>query len=471
MTVINIGESCSSNVKFVFEDRECPCGVPAIAHNLFKGEYLSSFPVLGEDSVILYIGLGKAKELDCIRIKSAAAKAQKQMRKWNIMQFSIDICELVESAGIKAVWDIAEGIQLGAYQLKPDEDIFKISLSGVPDALKAKALRLLEKAESVSKSILFARNLVNAPANHMTPADMAEAIKDFCASPQIEVEIIEQDKAEQLGMGAFLTVGKSSSHPLKLIVLRYKGAPSHAETTALIGKGITCDTGGYCLKPASSMGGIKGDMAGAAAVAGTVSALAANKVKANVVAVIPACENRISPDSFIPGDVITSMSGKTIEIKNTDAEGRLILADAVTYAIEKENAARILDIATLTGAVVNTFGFTVAGAMTSDDSFWKEFEQGYALSGEKYWLLPSYPEYRALLKSDLADIKNIGAKHSGTITAGMFIKEFTQGKPWIHLDIAGTAWVDTPEYEFQSKGATGCAVSSLYRMFDKETMD
>ena len=190
-------------------------------------------------------------------------------------------------------------------------------------------------------------------------------------------------------------------------------------------------------------------MAGAAAVAGAVYALAKRKEKVNVTAVMPLCENRISSGSFLPGDVITSYSGKTIEIGNTDAEGRLILADAVTYAIHHEHATRILDIATLTGAVVNMLGFSIAGVLCDDHGLWQEFEAASEKSGEKYWLLPFGREHEKMIESDVADIKNIGGSVCGTIAAGLFIRAFAEGLPWIHLDIAGTAWTETPLYEFQ----------------------
>ena len=213
------------------------------------------------------------------------------------------------------------------------------------------------------------------------------------------------------------------------------------------------------------MEGIKGDMAGGAAVVGAIYSLAKNNIKANVVGVIPASENRISRESFIPGDVIGSMSGKTIEVLNTDAEGRLILADAVTYAIQKEGASKIIDIATLTGSVVNALGFSTAGVLANNDKFFKEFKEAYNKSGEQYWRLPICDEHRDMIKSNIADIKNTGKSYCGTITAGLFIEEFVENMPWIHLDIAGTAWVDTPLYEYQSKGATGAGVTSMYYLF------
>ena len=209
--------------------------------------------------------------------------------------------------------------------------------------------------------------------------------------------------------------------------------------------------------------GIKGDMAGGAAVAGALYALAENHVKVNAVAVIPMCENRISDGSLLPGDVIGSYSGKTIEIANTDAEGRLILADAVSYAVREEKAAEVLDIATLTGAGVNRFGFTVAGVVSDSDELFRRFRQGYTCAGERYWRIPFYEEHEKMIESKIADVRNMSSGGCGTVTAGLFIREFAEKKPWIHLDIAGTAWVNEPIFAFQSAGATGAGVSSIYQ--------
>src|SRR5699024_5387541 len=195
---------------------------------------------------------------------------------------------------------------------------------------------------------------------------------------------------------------------------------------------------------------------------GAVYALARNHAKVNAVAVIPMCENRLSDGSLLPGDVIGSYSGKTIEIANTDAEGRLILADAVSYAVREEGATEILDIATLTGAVVNMFGFTVAGVVSDDDSLFERFQNGFTKAGERYWRIPFYEEHEKMIESRVADVRNMSNGGCGTITAGLFIREFAEKRPWIHLDIAGTAWVDDPVFAFQSAGATGAGVSSIY---------
>lgn len=322
----------------------------------------------------------------------------------------------------------------------------------------------IQQISNVTQNVLFARQLVNAPANFLTPLNMAKEMVEAAEKCGVETSVLNEQEMRELGMNALLTVGTSSGNPPCLIVLRYNGDPANQEKIALVGKGVTADTGGYCLKPANSMKGIRGDMGGAAAACGAILALAQNKVPVNVVTVIPAAENRISDDSFIPGDVIFSMAGKSIEIGNTDAEGRLMLADALTYAIEKEDATRIVDLATLTGAVVGMFGFTTAGAVSNNDAFYEQFQQAFTTSDEQYWRLPIFPEYEKMIESPVADLSNMSNDGCGTITAALFVGAFNQGLPWIHLDIAGTAWVDSPKWEFQSVGATGAGVTTLYQL-------
>ena len=280
----------------------------------------------------------------------------------------------------------------------------------------------------------------------------------------MEAECLNEQELREQGLNGILAVGDASAFLPCLLILRYKNNPESDQTLGLVGKGVTCDTGGYCLKSASSMLGMKGDMAGGAAVAGAICALAENKVKTNVIGLIPLCENRISPGGLLPGDVVTAYGGKTIEVVNTDAEGRIILADAVSYAVNKEKVTKVADIATLTGAVVRALGFGMAGVVASDDEAWSDLEKAAAKSGEWFWRLPVTKEYEKRIESDIADVKNSGGAECGAITAGLFIRLFAENTPWLHLDIAGTAWVDQPVFEYQSKYATGFGVTTLYEL-------
>lgn len=416
-----------------------------------------------------YIYTTPVEKLKDTDVMNLCAKGVKIFRSAKINTFAISL----EKFAVLPLYYAIQGIYLGLYEMenyKSDakETCWDIELCGL-DGEYSDVMQQIKEAEEIAKGVIFARNLVNAPSNHLTPEKMAETIQNLFHELPAEVEVFDEKQIKELGMEAFLAVGMTSGHMPRLIVIRYQGNPQEKDVTALVGKGVTCDTGGYCLKSAASLPGVKGDNGGAAAVTGALYALVKNQVKKNVTVVIPSCENRISRDGFIPGDVISSMSGKTIEVGNTDAEGRLILADAVTYAIEKEGASRIVDIATLTGAVAAMFGGVAAGTLSSDDEFYKEFELACDNSGEKYWKLPIYDEFKEMLNSDMADISNTSNGGCGTITAGLFIKAFTQDLPWIHMDIAGTAWTGGPKYEYEAKGATGAGVSTLYYLMKESS--
>ncbi len=445
--------------------------LPEAVRKLFKGEYLKTFWSADSDGKArLFVGAGKAGG-EKIHLKELGSKAVKDCREKKIYEFAVDISNLVEEYGVEAIRHITEGLYLGTYiqrQFKEREaEPFDIQLVLRDGEFWSQAEAIFEETIVVCEGICFARDMVNLPGNHLRPEDFAEAVVDFVRDTGIQAQVMDEKELAERGMDALLGVGDSSAYPPRLVVLRYQGDQDSDRVTGLIGKGVTCDTGGYCLKPANSMLGIKGDMAGGAAVSAAIYAMAKNKVKANAVAVIPMCENRISRGSLLPGDVIRSYAGKTIEIANTDAEGRLILADAVSYAVREEKVTEVLDIATLTGAVVNMFGFTIAGAVCDNEDLYRRFEKAYECSGERYWRIPFYEEHEKMIESKIADIRNLSSGGCGTITAGLFIRAFAQEKPWLHLDIAGTAWVDDPVFQFQSAGATGAGVSTIYEFCRK----
>ncbi len=308
------------------------------------------------------------------------------------------------------------------------------------------------------------RYLVDEPANLMTPEILADAAKDAGKKYGFDVDIYEKSKIEKLGMEAYMSVGKgSTSHPPKLIVMRYNGGKKGDKTYGLVGKGICFDSGGYSLKTSEGMDTMKLDMGGAATLIGAMQAIATAKLPVNVVAVVAACQNLIGPDSYFPGDIIGSMNGKSIYVKNTDAEGRLTLVDAVTYAIREEGADTIFDFATLTGAAMAAFGMACAATLSNDDEIYKEFEDAAKRGGEKIWRMPIFPEYKDLIKHDEADLTN-SAGNPGMITAGMFVGEFVEDKPWIHIDIAPTAMIGK-QSGFYDKGATGFGVKTCYEFF------
>lgn len=305
------------------------------------------------------------------------------------------------------------------------------------------------------EAMKFTRDLANEPAQNATPTRLAEVAKNIDG---IETKIYEKNECERMGMGAFLAVGQGSAQPPKFIHMKYTGK-NPKKRIAIIGKGICFDSGGLDIKPASSMLTMKDDMSGAACVLGVMSALSKLQPDIEVHGLIAACENMPSGTSYKPGDILTAKNGKTIEVDNTDAEGRLTLADALCYASEL-NVDEVIDIATLTGAVVVALGTFVTGIMGNDDDLIKRIIKTAEESGEKYWQLPMYKEYFNSLKSDIADMKNTGSRMGGASAAGVFLQEFVDGPKWAHIDIAGTAYLEKPQKEFVA-GATGAGVRTL----------
>ena len=313
----------------------------------------------------------------------------------------------------------------------------------------------VKRGQAIAEGMALAKDLGNLPGNHCTPTYLAGAAAELGKQFKLKVETFDRDKMEKLGMGALLSVARGSHQPPKFIVLHYKGGKSKDKPVVLVGKGITFDSGGISLKPGADMDEMKFDMCGAASVLGTFKALARMALPINVVGIVAATENMPGGGATKPGDVVTSMSGQTIEILNTDAEGRLVLCDALTYA-ERFKPACVVDIATLTGACVVALGKIPSGLLANDDALARELLDCGTASGDRAWQLPLWDEYQELLKSNFADVGNIGGRYGGTITAACFLARFTKAYKWAHLDIAGTAWLSG-----DAKGATGRPVPLL----------
>lgn len=329
-------------------------------------------------------------------------------------------------------------------------------LSVVCTKAESKAVQAgLARGEAIAQGVRLARECANRPANHATPTFLADQARQLGKQFGFKVEVLDRKAVEKLGMGSFLAVAQGSDEPLRFIVVRYEGAAKSQAPVVLVGKGITFDTGGISIKPSAEMDEMKFDMGGAASVLGTLRAIGELKPKVNLVGIIPACENMPSGRAVKPGDVVTSMSGQTIEILNTDAEGRLILCDALTYA-ERFKPAVVVDIATLTGACVIALGHHNSGLFTADDALAAELLAASRRALDPAWRMPLDDEYEEGLKSNFADMGNVGSRAGGAITAAMFLRKFTGKYRWAHLDIAGTAWKSGA-----AKGATGRPVPLL----------
>jgi len=420
---------------------------------------------------VVVAGLGKQPALSQDKVRGVVAETCRFLR-----QKGIDsIATVAQGAGIAgisletAVQAVTEGALLGVYSFRrhitKEAEYGEIKELTIvePDETK---LPLLEQAcyegRVLAEATNLARDMVNEPANHMTPSHMAEIAAKLAESYRLELSVLEQEQMQELGMGALLGVSQGSQQPPKLIVLHYKGGDSTQLDVALAGKGVTFDSGGISIKPSEGMGEMKGDMAGGAAVMAAISAIAQLKPKINVAAIIPATENLPSGNALKPGDILTAMNGKTIEIISTDAEGRLILADALSYT-KKLDAKHMIDVATLTGACRVALGDVCSGAFGNNQELIDRVIAAGAEAGEPIWQMPMYEEYKEQNRSDVADIKNVGGRYAGAITAAQFLAEFVGDTPWVHLDIAGTS-VSDKERAYLVKGATGVPVRTLVNL-------
>jgi len=389
----------------------------------------------------------------------AAIKIANKFKSRNLLMTAIgeDVSYWLSSA--------MKGLILGNYTfdkyITSEEDKPELTL-GVLTGMDTASFKKEEQyVRTQTNAVILARDLVNEPANVLTPSALAQAAKDVAAKNNIKCTVMDRAACEELGLNAYLSVAKGSDAEPQFIVMEYNGRATDEDKVALIGKGICFDTGGYNLKSTAHMKGMQGDMGGAAAVIGAMGAIAEAKLGINVVAVIPACDNMISGRSSRPGDIVTSFSGKTIEIGNTDAEGRLTLVDAISYAIKECGANSIIDVATLTGACVVALGDRYTGVFSNSEDLMSKIVQGSILAGENIWRLPlGDQEYDDINKSSIADICNTGKK-AGAIAAARFLNEFVERKPWVHLDIAGSSESDEDK-EIFAKGGTGVATMLLY---------
>jgi len=413
---------------------------------------------------VLLVGLGKQDAFGQKAYGEAVKAAWRALLGTKIAQVTFSLAQLPvkDRTGDWAVRTAILALRNETYrftQMKSKPDVTQRALKRVVfsiDAGDEKAVKLAAKqAVALANGMDLTRDLGNLPGNVCTPTYLANTAKKLAKDWKLKVEVLGQKQMEALKMGSLLSVAKGSVEPPHFIVLQYHGGPAKAAPVVLVGKGITFDTGGISLKPGDAMDEMKYDMCGAGSVLGTLRAVAEMGLKLNVVGIIPTCENMPSGTATKPGDVVTSMSGTTIEILNTDAEGRLILADALTYA-ERFKPAAVIDIATLTGACIIALGHHNTGLFARDDALAGELLDAAKEAADPAWRMPLDDEYQDLLKSNFADVANIGGRPAGSVTAACFLARFTEAYPWAHLDIAGTAWKSGA-----AKGATGRPVPLL----------
>ncbi len=422
---------------------------------------------------LLLIGVGDRVEYKAANVAILSGTATRVLRKRNAKSFALLPRleqDAEDTAKCAAQGVVTSQFELDKYKTKDKNtksiDTVAVCIEG---AKPADVKNGLKRGEIIGDSMNFTRDLANEPPNILTPTEMANRAQKMAKEVGIKCEILDEAKMEKLGMGSLLSVSIGSEQPAKLIVLKYEPAKNtgkKGDLLALVGKGITFDTGGISIKPAEGMDAMKYDMSGGATVIGTMMAIGLLKPTVPVLGIVAAVENMPDGKATRPSDVVTAMNGKTVEILNTDAEGRLILADAVAYA-EKQGATRIVDMATLTGAVIIALGDINTGIMGNDQEFVEEIIDCGKQAGENFWQLPIGKEYSKGIKSDIADIKNIGpARKAGTIIGAVFIQEFIDKAKWAHLDIAGTAWADDTKAH-QSKGPTAVAVRTLLKLVEK----
>jgi leucyl aminopeptidase len=418
---------------------------------------------------LLLVGAGKERDFNPARLREVAGTAARQARQARCRTAALFLrgdFPVAEAARVSA-----EGALLGNYESEiyktrdvETRDLERLVLLGRAQAQRLEAEQAIRQGVIVGNAVNVARTLGNEPANVLTPARLAEQAQAIGSRTGLDVQVLERDDMEKLGMNALLAVSRGSDQPPKLILLRIKGQrPGKKDPLyALVGKGVTFDSGGISIKPAEKMEDMKADMAGGAAVLAAMAALAELGTRHAVIGLIPAVENLPGGNATRPGDVVKSYQGKTIEIISTDAEGRLILADALAYA-RQLGATRIIDIATLTGACVVALGQVNAGMMGTDLEIIERLKRGSRITGERFWQLPLDDDYRKAIRSEIADIKNVGHRGGGAITAGKFLQEFVEDTPWVHLDIAGVD-LDHDGQPFAAKGATGFGVRSLVHL-------
>lgn len=451
---VNFNDNKKANlVKFAYKNEHF--------NPYFKGDLGEILPNPNNNSFLL--GLGEKEKLDRDSFQKAIYKLTKSAIKLYLNELSFQK-ENIDIENNEFLYQIIEAVSLGSYNFDyyKEEKSGKIENINFPEDLDDENSNAIEEQLTILDAQAFARDLVNLRSNDIYPESLAQATKERLTR-DVEVKIYDEKQIKDLGLTAYLEVGKGSDNPPRFIVMKYLNGDKDQKPLVFVGKGITYDSGGYSIKPSNGMKTMNADMGGAGTVIGALDAISSNELKVNVVAIVAACENSISGRSYKPGDVITARNGLTIEVDNTDAEGRITLADAVNYGVTEYDPEFIVDLATLTGACLVALAETYTGAVTNDQEIFEKVLAAANEADEKIWQLPNDDTIRKYNESEVADVKNSGGRLGGTITAGQFIENFIEEKPWVHLDIAGTAYLSKAQGLYE-KGATGVHVKTLYNL-------
>jgi leucyl aminopeptidase len=446
------GAACDAQIAAIYESGECKGkeGDLALLHS----------PAGLAARRLLLVGCGKTP--DATALRKAAGTAVRHLKAKSVRNLAFALTTNLDNGAYAAA--AVEGAILGDYEpdrLKTDPEKSTKRVESFTLASTSRAG--FDRGVILAESQNFTRDLVNEPGNLMTPLTLAARAREMAAACGLECEVLDGNRMKQLGMGSLLGVAQGSAEPPALIIVRYRAqSPKSDARLGLVGKGVTFDTGGISIKPADGMEKMKYDMAGGAAVLGAMRAIAQLKPSIHVTALIPAVENMPGSRAQRPGDIVTSLNGKTVEVLNTDAEGRLILIDAITYA-QRLGVTHMIDAATLTGSIVVALGHVRMGAFTNNQPLFDRLLASANAQGEKMWQMPLDDEYKEQLKSPFADLPNIGTRWGGSITAAYFLKEFADPTPWVHLDIAGTAWVEDSKPHL-AKGPSGVCVRTFAQL-------
>lgn len=445
--------------------------------NFFKNKFGTSKSITvteqGKIKNIILFSIGEDKNLNPQKFIELGGKIVNKLAMLKIKKASILLEDNLKALSKEEIASlIGEGAMLSSYRFdkyftkkKPEE---KFSLESIDIELDAysKAKELFANSEAIVSGVFLARNCVSEPANKLYPESYAKIIVDNLTTVGVSVEVFGEEQMRKMGMGALLGVGQGSAKESKLVVMQYNGGKAGEAPLAFVGKGVTFDTGGISLKPAGGMEDMKYDMGGSAAVVGLMKTLASRKAKVNVVGVVGLVENMPDGDAQRPSDVVTTMSGQTVEILNTDAEGRLVLADALWYTQDKFKPKFMINLATLTGAIVVALGNSFAGCFSNNDELSSRLEKSGSKIDEKIWRMPLHQDFDDMINSGIADVANIGCVRgaAGSSTAAQFLQRFVNDFPWAHLDIAGMAWEKTSKKAITPKGATGFGVRLLNQL-------